>query len=632
MNTKELLKYIKALKCSLFFELALVFRNKLYYIIYLPLLYFLYYSINDGITSLTFSAYVVQTLILGCMLIGFQNVVREEREKDKQILILVPNRYLMLETRTIATQIYVIVINIVLLAEIYLFTIIQKTPLWIRKEALVYWFLYFIMPSLIAVMIGQIIAMFGWRKVSYIIMLLIGISIGPLGKEFLEVIATILNTDSLRNVAGIVTIGQYDAHEPFNYLYGYEIESKRIWHRICYLLITEVLWNMICWWQEKYFTKRKFYIKKMLLILLCLSFSISQYNQVVFCRKTGIMEDTAQVLYDYEYYSNRKNNDLQGEWLLKNIKAVVNAKKALEVIGTLDATLKKDTSTLTMSLYHDLELLSITLNGSQLIYTQSGDFIEVQLGELRKSGETLTLAFHYKGLTSPYYYAGEKAVYLPGYYNWLPYPGKKNSFIKEAGYVNTNPVYAQTDTEYLIQFESNSSVYSNLCLNNGVWSGLGGDGVTFISGNLKEIEQDGIDICVTMDKSNLFVKQATCKLIFYIDEFRAQLGLEDKQISKIIFIPTKNEKLGKYSGNTMVDGNTVISGVYEVQEQNDWYFMREALIGILAMDSDFIKLEKDLKSEFVEKFLDAYEKKDVQRLKECKVYFNSLNQSEAGSE
>lgn len=631
MNTKKLLNNSKALKCSLSFELALVFRNKLYYIIYLPLLYFLYYSIHDGITSLTFSAYVVQTLILGCMLIGFQNVVREERENDKQILLLVPNRHLMLMARTAAAQIYVIVINIVLLAEIYLFAVIQKTPSWIRKEAVVYWFLYFVMPSLISVMTGQIIAMFGWGKVSYIFMLLIGISIGPLGKEFLEMIATILNTKSIRNVAGIVTIGQYDAHESFNYLYGFEIESKRIWHRICYLLMTVLLWNLMCWWKQRHDKKNRFYMEKIVFVLLCLTLSVPQYNQMVFCQKTGIMEDTAQVLYDYGYYSSHRDDDQPGEWTLKNVKAVVNTKKALEVKGTLDAALKQDTDTLTMSLYHDLDLLSLTLNGRKLAYDQQGDFIEIQLGEQRKKGETLALAFHYKGLTSPYFFAGEKAVYLPGYYDWLPCPGRKSSFIQEDGYVNTNPADIPADTEYSIQFESNSPVYSNLSSDNGVWSGTGNGGVTFISGNLNELKQDGVDICMTMDKKISFARQTASKLILYINEFRAQLGLEDEQISKIMFVPTKNEKTGKYSGNTMVDGDTVISGAYEVNEQDDSYIMREAVIGILAMDSEFIHLQKDQKSGFVEKFLDAYEKKDTQGLKECKEYFHNLKQAKAES-
>lgn len=628
------MKNTKILKYSFYYETLLLFRKKIYYIVYLPLLYFLYYSINDGITSLTFSAYVVQTLILGCMLIGFQNTVREEKEMDKQVLLLVPKRHLMLMARTMATQLYVTVINIVLLAEIYLFAFILKTPTWIRREALIYWGFYFVMPSMISVIIGQIIALFGERKVSYIVMLLIGISIGPLGKEFLELIATILNTSVLRAVAGMLSIGQYDAHEPFHYLYGYEIESKRIWHRVCFLLVTEIVWSVICWRKQYCINIKKgtFYFKKILIIIICLSLSIVQYNQMCFCRKTGIMEDTAQALYDMSYYDVAQTNDYEGEWELKKIDATVNAKKALEVIGTLEATLKKDTKKLTMSLYHDLKLLSVSLKQEKLAFTQSGDAIEIQLGRISKKGDTLSLNFHYKGLTSPYFFAGEKAVYLPGYYNWLPCPGKKNSFIEDAGTVSTNPVHSNTNTEYLIRFESNSSVYSNLNLADGIWTGSGKYGVTFISGNLKEIKQDEMEIYATADKSDLFATKTASQLATYIDEFERLLGLKTIPVSKVIFIPTKYEKIGKYSGNTMVAGDTLISGAYEVVDENEQYLMRESLIGILAMNSHFIRLDRELQTEFIEKYLDAYQNNNDQGLKECRAYLKRLNQFEIGSE
>lgn len=589
---------MKRLLRIVFLENKINRRTAIFYILALPLLYFMYYSICDGITSLTFSAYVVQILILGTMLIGYQTCVREERNDCKDVMFITSNRYTMVIARLLAALLFVSVLCLGVLVFVLTFAHFHGEKKWIVYEAILYWALYYWLVGIISVLFGQIIGLFGRNKLSYLVMLLISVSIGPLGKEFVELIATILHIKCLRTFAAAITIGQYDAYQGFNYLYGFEIESKRFYHRLLYICILYMIFNLI------YIIKRKKYISKCIIqigifgMLSMITFSL--YNNPDYCRKTGIMEDTAQSVYDVEYYEDRRINK-PGEYRILSMDLDVNLSKILKVSVEQEIELEQNTDELNMTLYHDLKVDSVYLDGEEAQFIQNDDVITVISDKDLLKGDRKTLSIQYGGISSQYYFAGEKATYLPGYFAWVPYPGKHCAMELVNGHLRTIPLVSDDEIEYTLQCVSGKDIYCNLDENNGVYLGNSRYGVTLISGNLESVNVNGINVFYTADKKEEFIKGYVPGLIDNVERLSELLSLAPADIRNVFLIPTKTEQVGKYAGNSMVLGDTLISGIYDVGEEfKDEYLCDEALIGLLTISLDMSRLDSDAQNNLFE--------------------------------
>lgn len=612
---------MKKLFRLLFLENIINRRTAVFHILVLPLLYFMYYSICDGITSLTFSAYVVQILILGTMLIGYQTCVREERNDCKDVMFITSNRYTMVIARLLAALLFVSVLCLGVLVFILVFAHFQGTKKWIVDEAILYWALYYWLVGIISVLFGQILGFFGRNKLSYLIMLLLSVSIGPLGKEFVELIATILHIKCLRTFAAAITIGQYDAYQGFNYLYGFEIESKRFYHRLMYICILYLIFNLI------YIIKRKKHISKCIIqigvfgILATITFCL--YNNPDFCRKTGIMEDTAQSIYDVEYYENRKI-DKPGEYKILSMDLDVNLFKTLKVYTEQEIEIEQNTNELNMTLYHDLKVDSVYLDDEKAQFTQKDDVITVISDKYLLKGDRMTLSIQYGGISSQYYFAGEKATYLPGYFAWVPYPGKHCAMELVNGHLRTIPLDSDSEIEYTLQCVSGKDIYCNLDENNGVYSGSSRYGVTLISGNLESVNVNGINVFYTADKNEEFIKGYIPRLIDNVERASELLSLAPTDVRNVFLIPTKSEQVGKYAGNSTVLGDTLISGIYDVgAEFKDEYLCDEALIGLLAISLDMSGLDNDAQNNLFETIQVAF-----QDGSDMSGILNSLNEGE----
>ena len=569
----------------------------------------------DGIASLTFSGYVVQILILGAMLIGYQCTIREENCACRDVLFISANRFMMLLARLLAAVAYVMLLCVALLVEIIAMGVLLDTPMWIMKEAVLYWLLYFLLAGVISTMFGQIVGMFGAHKISYLILIFISISIGPLGKEFLELVATLLHFVGLRSIAARITVGQYDAHQEFDYLYGFEIESKRFYHRILYIGILFLLWNLLYLIKEKRnisFSKTRLFYS-MGVVLFC-GGMFFLYQQPIFCRKTGFMEDTAQSLYDYEYYED-KNAAQSGEYKIAAMDLFIDLTKELQVSGDLSIEALKDTDVLNMTLYHDLKVKSICIDDEAVPFEQIDDNITIYLGETLEKGESATMSIDYRGISSQYYFAGEKAAYLPGYFAWLPYPGKYCTMSVSDGYLKTMPLTSEEEIFYRVQCISRKPVYCNLGGTDNFFQGTSKYGVSLISGNLKTTEIDGTRILYTTDKSEAFIKEHAAMLLSDVQRDRKLLMIGETDIENLFFIPTKYERIGSNSFHTIIMGNTILSGIYETSSDvRDEYVDQEALMGILFLQYRFDTIDRETQSEWLKRLNKNIEMEDQEAL------------------
>ena len=606
-------------------ECKIVFRTKIFYVVLLPLMYFLYYSIFDGITSLTFSGYVVQILILVSMLIGYQNSVREEKENCLELLSLAKNRYTACLCKLLATEFYLLFLNICLIMVVILFGSHLQTASWIMKEAVWYMVLYFGISSIIGGLIGFLVGVFGRYKISYLILLFLGVAIGPLGKEFLELFGTLLHIPVFRNLAGIITVGQYDATQGFNYLYGFEIESKRFFHRVCYMLILFLVWQLVFWWKEHncYNRTRKVF-KSVIITVALLVVVFIQFKNPCYVQKTGHMEDSAQNLYDLLYYGEKESTNEAAEWKLNKVNIDVDTQKQLSVKGSFEGEMVEKTDTVHFTLYHDFKVNSIKMDTQALTFEQKDDVVTVSFGKALEKGEAFSLELSYDGLVSPYYFAGEKGVYLPAEYNWLPYPGQSYSMVEKENFVEANPLVVTDTVEYELHYAGTHMLCTNLEKNGDVYTGKSSAGVSLVSGHLKETKAGSAKVYYTYDYSESFASKQTEQLIKMVKDLRSKLGMDETPVKQVFLVPTKNKIIGYCEGKTSVFEDSIVTGMYPVTEEEQSYLQEEALMGILSSQSYFVSQERDIQESMIEAILKAYKKQDDATLKQCKEQLQQM--------
>lgn len=179
-----------------FYELKMIIRTKLNYVLLPILLYFPYYSIYDGVTNLTLSGYVLQILIIGAMIISYQSFKQEYIQGYEELLQVIGRRYIQNSARLFANCIFLTLINVVILGITIIYGILQTQPEWIIHESVKYIILYFYISSIISIVIGASIASLIKNKFGYALLVFVGICIGPLGKGVCETIATMLNINN----------------------------------------------------------------------------------------------------------------------------------------------------------------------------------------------------------------------------------------------------------------------------------------------------------------------------------------------------------------------------------------------------------------------------------------------------
>ena len=594
-----------------FYELKMIIRTKLNYVLLPILLYFLYYSIYDGVTNLTLSGYVLQILIIGAMIISYQSFKQEYIQGYEELLQVIGRRYIQNSARLFANCIFLTLINVVILGITIIYGILQTQPEWIIHESVKYIILYFYISSIISIVIGASIASLIKNKFGYALLVFVGICIGPLGKGVCETIATMLNINNLNDFINAINIGQYDIYEGFNFLYGFEIESGRFIHRGIYLLSLLCVFYLIKVLKEK--RQQLKYITTIVcaVILLLPLVNIARYPRYIY--KPGIIGDDAKGVHDYLFYQNSKLSYEKPSFVISKVKAIVDTRNALAVKGEFFIKISEDTNKINFTLYRDFIVKNVSFDGRKLSYLQEGDNIMITLPELKKKGDEMCLRIQYEGLSSNYFFSGEKAVLLPSYFNWLPFPGKTSSMYMENSLIKTSPLYINTPVSYDIDVKCHKRIASNIGSNTNHIIGTSSDGVSLISGYLYYIEND----CRYFYTNDIPIEEMqtyTKKLLKYINMVENDLGIKETKIKQAFFAQFKEEYLAMLDTNYVVNslkvGDTLFTSSYpDINRLSDEHYIYESVACIFNSNIDFVAQDLETKTKMVSAYVDYFVRK-----------------------
>ncbi len=595
------------------YELKTLVRTKQNHLFLPILLYFMYYSINGGVTNLTLSGYVVQILILGSMIISYQSFIQDYVQGYEELLQVIGRRHIYNSAKLFANIFFVILTNTILLLVMLIFAFYQGQPEWIIYEAVKYIILYYYISSIISVVIGASIALLIKNKIGYAVLISVGIFIGPLGKGVLETIATILNIGNLNDFINMINIGQYDVNEGFNFLYGFEIEIGRFIHRGIYLLSVITVFYIITGLKEKR-EQIKYIITIIFLVILLLPL-VNETRSPRYIYKPGLIGDDAKSVHDNMYYQNLKAEYKKPTFEITKIKAVVDTTRSLEVKGDFYINVTEDTSEINLTLYRDFIIKEISFNGNALSYIQEDDNISVLFPKLINKGQEICLKIEYEGLSSHYFFCGEKATLLPAYYNWLPYAGETTSMYMENSFLKTSPLHINTPVSYDIEVKSNNKIASNIINDTNHIIGTSNTGISLISGKLYNIEDDNCRYFYTMDIPVDEMQNYVKKISEFINMIEKDLGVEESKIKQTFFVPFKEEYLAtldtNYVVNSMKIGDTLYTSSYpDVEHLNDEYYVYEAIACVFNSNMDFVVQDLDSKTNMVSAYINYFVSKN----------------------
>ncbi|MCR5836725.1 MAG: hypothetical protein K6G88_09480 [Lachnospiraceae bacterium] len=573
-----------------YLEMMINIRTLIYYILIMPLIFYTFFSIKDGLGDITASAYVVQILIVGTMIVGYQICTREEKDECKGILLISKCRMEMVNARALAAIVFNVIFSLIVLLVIVIFYCVGVKEKWLINEVIMYWFIYFFLVAIISTLIGQIIGNIINSKLSYLLIIFISVAIGALGKEFLELFGTTLHISLFKKISGYISVGQYDAFEKINYLYGLEIESKRLFHRLLYIALLVIILKIVMCIKQKCNVSEC--IKQIAVSGIVCIIAFMLFSNPTFCRKTGHMEE-------------------EGKYLTKSVDMCVDVRKKLNVSVKEQIEILEDTNLIEMTLYHNLKVSSIVGEKENIDYEQNGDFITVKFNKVAKKGEVKTINIEYSGLSSQYFFAGEKATYLPGNFAWIPVPGKKMVFKEGPGFVVLNQI-ENNEVDYTVKYKSYHKVFSNLNYENGVLKGKSKCGVTLISGNMEEDKINGVHIYFTLN-NKIRYKNLASKILDIYDKCEEILQLKCDTINNIYVVPTDNNVFGRYGAKTMILDDTIITGAFEVAEGEDDYLLNEILVAILSKQN-FGDLDSEAQNDILEQFTIAVKEQDREKI------------------
>ncbi|MBS4535126.1 hypothetical protein GOQ29_05770 [Clostridium sp. D2Q-14] len=354
-------------------EFRMLYRSKWNYLIIPLLLFYLFFSIRYGVSHLTLSGFLVQALMIGSMIIGYQSNTRDEKENYRELFLVIGDRHITINAKIIASYIYISCVNLIVIIFMIITSIVLKNPIWIIVEAIIYFYL----SSLISVTIGFIIGVFMKSNIAYIFIVLLSIIIGPLGRDIYEIVISRVHLDNFRRIINIVNIGQ-----------------QGFLHSLIYLFVMVIILYLSLSIKEK--KKGKvFLLYAFILILPCIA--LIHYNGIPnFIYKSKSMESVSQNLSAEKNYKDEQFQYTVDKYNLEKLSVNVDKKKRLEFKEDLNIRLKLDTDKLTVKLYRDVKIEEVKLDNKDLEFQQDGDNLIMHLDNKYKAGEKLNIYIKYK--------------------------------------------------------------------------------------------------------------------------------------------------------------------------------------------------------------------------------------------
>jgi len=352
----------------------------------------------------------------------------------------------------------------------------------IIKHAVIFYFL----PLLLAALWGINCAMvFGKRKLGMLVLFIFWILIGPLNTEFFS---DYFYKGGLEGVRSLLFIGPIQPGHVHAQLSGFlENEALLIKNMLHILFQVVLLFLLVGHWNLR--TSRRILTTLISLTALIFLVFVSPYalanNQLGFDRSFD--SDLSEEYKDpYPFIPEQDALDFIIQKMNLKIQQESNSLKA-EAEIFMKVSQKKSIS---LSLWHEYDVISITVNKKKVEFTRQGDFVSFPV---ESSSSSNTVKVRYRIKNSAYFPLTKDTWYLPATLNW--YPTRQSQPINRIG---VETLDLTPDRQKTIDMKIVGHIPKDAVTNlkrQGKHSLVGDvSGVTIMQGNISVFKQKGREI------------------------------------------------------------------------------------------------------------------------------------------
>lgn len=481
MNTDYFLKF----KNSLDTEIKLVIRCKATLTLLLcstlvnafEFLYILPYDRVIG-NSIALSSWITQIyIILG---VAFGVIIYDKENCElKELITSLSATLLKNSTKLIVVFFHAVILYIISSAFAFISLSIQKADFIFISSVIKYIGVYWILPFMIACLIGLLISNKTIGKIKYILALIFIILSGPMLPTLLEPI--IDTRTGVYKYISIFNIGPLYATKPMHLMFGYSIPFEKNISTI--LLIISLL---IIFFMSGILNRIRKYFGTMIALCLIVCSYVINFNYI-------------STNYDYEIAMDMYNTySVESKLKANNNYTIISMDVQIdEHINSFDFdTISKiksdaDLSYITFTLYHGFKINGISVNGTQCNnFAQDKDLVSIV--NPFESGKEYEIELKYSGIPAIHMYSNYRNWFLPEYFAWYPVQGNNQNIIYSNDLFDLNFVFQepQYDIDFHIKTNGDDILYCNLeQTGENEWSGSS-KGITLLDSDFMKMERD----------------------------------------------------------------------------------------------------------------------------------------------
>lgn len=348
---------------------------------------------------------------------------------------------------------------------------------------LLYWILPFVVSGIIGMNIGLLT---GESKISYLLIFIVWLLFSPLATVFIDFPYNESISKTL-SVLQLFNIGQSSMFTPFDPVYGLPLETYRWWKVLFWLSLSSAVLYILSS-RKVFFQKQQMVFSFLSLITPALFLALwMQPDQPRFEEGATVSES-----YDNRYMERPDLTPFDPGFSIQAYDIQIRSDRQLYVNMKMDVMIDKPLKELLFTLYHGFEIKEVTIGSDSIPFNQTGDEVILNLNQPLPKGEKVSLQWKYEGISSPYFFANEQAVYLPNYFPWYPVSGKKPVALE---YIKYNAEVQKQNISYSLRYEGPTPLYTNLPqTESNQWEGTAAQGITLVSGMVTQTYIDGMTV------------------------------------------------------------------------------------------------------------------------------------------
>lgn len=450
-------------------------------------------------------------------------------------------------------------------------------------HAFYYILLFWSMTFFIALLVGMLLALWIKNKIIYPLIFFVWIIMGPVNTYFSGIYSP---HSFISNALVWLNLGEPNPTSLFNDLYGFELSSYH-WIKKVLIVSIVVLFLYSTFWFKK--TSRNVQ-KSMIMVMTSLLLIISGLTLVLRLEHQTYNSNPNSAFsrdsLEYDYYRRLPNkaqpSEAKNYLRVQSYHVQLDIDRNVYVKTTLHVKPKSasDSIKLPFSLYHGFNVKTISVGKEKVDFTQQNDLVTLTLKKNLKPNQETTISFTYEGLSSPLFFANERAILLPYYFPWLPSVNTEPAFEvdQKYGLLRKSHQWDQP-TDVYVTYSGRQHIFSNLTeKENGKWEGKQQKGVSIIAGELGKVSIPPYEIIepttwlINKRGASTYTRHLKDLFIFAKQSY----GLTHVELPKQIFyIPTlsisdfSNEDLVWYTKDHLIYGTYLMHN--ESLNQNEQF-------------------------------------------------------------